>query len=363
MKQRLLKLNKNVYVAILAILLILILVYKESIVETSHLCGLAGKLLGSDCLVAYKRGMYIDFLPDGQHIIRSKDGRTFAIQPVNLTNTFSSVEFGLEEHPFPEFYMREHAGSSDLSRVAACVSPDDQTDEIWVWDVETQMVIQKIPDSNCKMEGRLHLLLSEDGRYVVSNAEEHIQLFDLENEERLIREGKGQTIVSSAQDLLVFIADENTIKLVDINGEETEKEILLPKPIEQVEDVGLAISANGSLLALNDAGHISLWQITDGSLVSELEPAQASTGFLYDVVSFSEDGKFVASNVYHWNDEENLVIGYVYIWNVENGDLQWQKRIGESVIITAVSISPDNSLVAVGTGQGSFVFKTNIVSE
>ncbi len=111
-------------------------------------------------------------------------------------------------------------------------------------------------------------------------------------------------------------------------------------------DPSLAISPNGILLASGNRNGVTwLWQISDGELVFEMDPADYVEDYseYLSALAFSPDGHLLAAG--YWD-------GTVFIWNVDTGELE-RLIEPETVHCSAwgLTFSNDGELLAVSGGK------------
>ncbi|NEP11793.1 MAG: hypothetical protein F6K14_16595 [Symploca sp. SIO2C1] len=110
----------------------------------------------------------------------------------------------------------------------------------------------------------------------------------------------------------------------------------------------LTFSPDSKILATSSGMSpvLKLWNMPDGSLLKNLEKNNSDQTWWFRGHSFSSDGKFLATG-----GTENLAVGKIGIWNLNNWELLDTKTAHDDTVLT-VSFSPDNELIASGGRDG-----------
>jgi hypothetical protein len=114
----------------------------------------------------------------------------------------------------------------------------------------------------------------------------------------------------------------------------------------------VAFSPDGQTLASGSRdGTIRLWQVSDGSVFRVLIP-ENNIGYIWGV-AFSPDGKILATGhsfIFSLDPAEDNLI---HLWGVSDGSLL-KTLHGHSHIVFDIAFSPDGSLIASGSADGTF---------
>ena len=273
------------------------------------------------CLVVHPGGnskLYIfgvpAFSPDGRHVAIAGEDGTIRIFDVNNGNTIFTG---------PETVIEGYAGY--ITSIA--FSPDGETlatdaTLITLWDVETQTVLSRLPDSGYgpglgNLQG---MAFSPDGQILALAGEWTVNFMD-------VNTGLPVRTVNVAPRAVVFSPDlkicagfrEGRVNLVD-----TDTGVLLhemPTPLTQ-KSFGVIIN--------NETG--------------EAEPAEFGGGPAWiSVMTFSSDGRMLAGGASN---------GWVLIYDVQTGEQLYLLDPDIGAYTLSLAFSPDGRILASGDRKG-----------
>lgn len=112
---------------------------------------------------------------------------------------------------------------------------------------------------------------------------------------------------------------------------------------------GLALNADGTLLASTDGESVKLWKLSDGKLAVNLPVG--SNGDEMSRVSFSPDGKLIAAS----NEPTGVNHSRVRLWNVAT-----REPIGNPIPAQIFAFSPDSKILATEGEDGKSVVFWNL---
>jgi WD40 repeat protein len=293
--------------------------------------------------------------------------------------------------------LKEHTGSvssvafSANGRFAMSSSLDDT---IIIWEVNSWKIVQRLKGNNSP-GGVLHAAFSPDGKYVLSESKDGINLNLLDVSSGLVVrrfEGHnswvsavkfspdGRYALSSSWDGALILWDVSSGMIVrrfegqarrfeyykncindvvfSANGHyalsgSNDRSLVLwdvvsGRPVKQftghTTEVGrMDLSPDGNyILTAQSDGLLNLWQLNKGSLVKQF---RGHDGWI-DAVKFSSDGQFILST-----DLNNRII----LWGASTGKQLQHFTIGDRV--NAIAISPDNRFILAGRGSKLYIWE------
>jgi eukaryotic-like serine/threonine-protein kinase len=217
--------------------------------------------------------------------------------------------------------------SSDGKRLVSKAAVRDPT--VLVWDVASRRVVHRIP----KEQG---CVISPSGRRVVSINEGVVTVRDTGTGTALSTFPAGKTgsrgMAVSEDDRTMAAASEESIVVLDLTTRKVASQIKTPPLDTSLGDIRVALSPNGTRLAVGAAeGRILLWDLSRAG-----EPAMLN-GHLLQVhgFRFSPDGRTLASA---------SIDGTIKLWDVERAGLK-RTLLGHRGWVYSAAFSADGTRV------------------
>ena len=170
-------------------------------------------------------------------------------------------------------------------------SSDGWAHSVHLWDVDTSTIQKRLKGHNSKIRG---IAFSPDGRLLVSVSSEAMRLWDV---------GTG-----TEQGSLFTLEDKMAQRVPPLLKREQLNKAYLPKRRDDVHAVMFSEDVKHLVSASRD-GSLHIWDVENGLYQSSFSLGAYSD--LVNVLAFSEDGKYLASND---GFEERI-----RIWDVQNG--------------------------------------------
>ena len=232
-------------------------------------------------------------------------------------------------------YMAPLVFSPDGSLLVS--ASEDKT--LILWDVKQQQALATLPGHDAKVK---HLSFSPDGSVLVSASEDKTLIFwDVKQQKALATLSGHSHLASSPDGSLLVSKNDEGVTLWDVNQQKN-----LAAFHGNVRALRhLALSPDGNLLALAACSQLILLDAKHQEVLWNLRGDEC-----IHHVSFSPDGKVLASSSFGPTDERKLTAADFPIFKTTLWDAKQQQVLtvlhGHGSLIDHLSFSPDGSLLA-----------------